>query len=356
MRYKLRPWLGWSVVALVVLAVVAGAVASHPVRQVHAFQRSPATLVPISSNNFASAHLINGRGSGRWQFWGSAIDEWEHHPVLGGGAGSFEEWWLAHRSFYYAIKNSHSLYIESLAELGVIGLLLTLGLAIGGISVGVRRSLRSSGEEKVTFAALTAVFAGYSVAAGVDWMWELTAVTVFGLVALALLSTNAASSRSLHVAEAGEQQPARYRRFGLSATGLIAVWLLICAQAIPLLAQLRLNDSHAAYDKGALADSFRAALDARNLQPWASSPYLQLAQVSEREQRLREAQSWIGKAIKRDSSDWANWYEAARIEVKLGDARKAEKSLQRAVSLNRRSPLFSEFDRKTTLVPASIVP
>jgi hypothetical protein len=356
MRYKPRPWLGWSVVALVILAVVVGAIASHPVRQVHAFQRSPATLVPISSNNFTSAHLINGRGSGRWQFWGSAIGEWEHHPVLGGGAGSFEEWWLAHRSFYYPIKDSHSLYIESLAELGVIGLLLTLGLAIGGISVGVRRSLRSSGEARVTFAALTAVFAGYSVVAGVDWMWELTAVTVVGLVALALLSTNAASSHSLHVAEAGEQQPARYRRFGLSATALIAVWLLICAQAIPLLAQLRLNDSHAAYDKSALADAYRAALDARNLQPWASSPYLQLAQVSEQEQRLREAQSWIEKAIKRDSSDWANWYEAARIEVKLGNAREAEKSLQRAVSLNRRSPLFSEFNRKTALTPASIVP
>ncbi len=352
MKYEPRPWLGWGIVALLVLAIVAGAIASHPVRQFHSFKRSPATLVPIASNNFARAHLINGRGSGRWQFWGSAINEWEHHPVLGGGAGSFGEWWLSHRSFYYAVQDSHSLYIESLAELGVIGLLLTLGLAIGGISVGVRRSLRSSGEAKVTFAALTAVFAGYSVAAGVDWMWELTAVTVFGLVALALLSTNAASSRSLHVAEADEQRPARYRRFGLSVAGLVAVWLLICAQAIPLFAQLRINDSEAFRKSGNMNGAIRAALDARNLQPWASSPYLQLAIVSEQEQRLQEAHSWIKKAIESDSSNWGAWYLAARIETELGDARQAEKSLQRAFSLNRRSPLFTDLRAKPRFAAA----
>ena len=341
MKYQPRPWLGWGVVALLVLAVVAGAVASHPVRQIQDFKRSPASLEPISSSNFARAHLISGRGSGRWQFWGSAVNEWGHHPALGGGAGSFEEWWLAHTSFYYPVKDAHSLYVESLAELGVIGLLLTLGLAIGGISVGVRRSLRSYGETKVTFAALTAVFSGYSVAAGIDWMWELTAVTVFGLVALALLSTNAASNHSLRVVEADELRPARYRRFGLGAAALIGVWLLICAQAIPLLGQLRINDSQAFNNSGKTTDAIRAALDARNLQPWASSPYLQLALVSERELRLQEAHSWIEKAIKRDSSNWMNWYVSARIEVKLGDARQAEKSLQRAISLNRRSPLFS---------------
>src|SRR5664280_2835586 len=105
---------------------------------------------------------------------------------------------------------------------------------------------------------------------------------------------------------------------------------------------------------GNMNGAIRAALDARNLQPWASSPYLQLAVVSEQEQRLQEAHSWVKKAIERDSSNWGAWYLAARIETELGDARQAEKSLQRAFSLNRRSPLFSDL-RKTPLT-ASILP
>ena len=131
--------------------------------------------------------------------------------------------------------------------------------------------------------------------------------------------------------------------------GLIGIWLLICAQAIPLFAQLRINDSEAFRKSGNMNGAIRAALDARNLQPWASSPYLQLAIVSEEEQRLQGAHSWIKKAIERDSSNWGAWYLAARIETKLGDARQAEKSLQRAFSLNRRSPLFSDLRRKTPL-------
>jgi hypothetical protein len=356
MSYKPRPWLGWSIVALLALAIVGGALASHPVRQIDNFKRSPATLEQISSFDFARTHLLSGRGTGRWQLWGASVNEFEHHPVLGGGAGSFEEWWLAHTTFFYPVQDSHSLYLESLGELGVVGLLLTLGLAIGGVGVGIRRSLRSSGETKVTFAALTAVFASYSIAAGIDWMWELTAVTLFALIVLALLSTSSASNRSLHAVETGERLPPRYRQFGLSIAGLIGIWLLICAQAIPLLAQLRLNDSQAFVNRGKTADAIRAAMDARNLQPWASSPYLQLALVSEREDRLREAHSWIEKAIARDSSNWKNWYTAARLEAKLGEARQAEKSLQRAHSLNRQSPLFLELRKKTQLTAPLVTP
>jgi hypothetical protein len=339
-----NPWLGRGLVILLAVVAIAGVVVSHPVAQFQAFKRSPSQPLHIESNDYVRSHLTSARGSGRWQFWGSSIDQWESHPVLGNGAGSYESWWLKHAPFFYPVKDAHSLYLESFGELGVIGLLLTLGLAIGGIGTGVMRSIRSSGEERITLAALTASFAAFSVAAGIDWMWELTAVTVFALILLALLSGAAGNSRnSLKVVDENGSRLGRRRRFGLGITALVGVWLLICAQGVPLFAQLRIKDSEAAVNRGDTAAAIRAAMDAKNLQPWASSPYLQLALVYEQEGLIAEAHAWIKSAIKRDPENWELWYIAAKIEVKLGNATGAQKSLGRAYSLNPKSTFFGAY-------------
>ena len=339
-----NPWLGRGfVVSLVVLALV-GIFASRPIAQFREFKRSPAEQLPVSSHDYIRSHLLSGRGSGRWQFWASAIDQWESHPVLGNGGGSYEAWWLKHTTIFFPVKDAHSLYLQSLGELGAIGLLLTLGLAIGGTSVGVVRTLRGSGEERVTLAALTASFAAFSVAAGIDWMWQLTAVTVFALILLALLSGAAGSTRnSLKVVDKNGARPGRRWRFGLGVTALVGVWLLICAQGVPLLAALRIKGSEVAADRGDTAAAVRAAIDARNLQPWASSPYWQLALVYEREGLNAAARKSIKSAIKRDPQNWQLWYIAAKIEIKLGNAAAAEKSLGRSYSLNPNTTLFSAY-------------
>ncbi|MGD0272605.1 MAG: O-antigen ligase family protein [Gaiellaceae bacterium] len=339
-----NPWLGRGFVISLAVVAIAGIVASHPVAQFHEFKRSPSQPLHIESNDYVRSHLTSARGSGRWQFWASAIDQWESHPVLGNGAGSYESWWLKHAPFFFPVKDAHSLYLQSLGELGIIGLLLTLGLTIGGTSIGVVRTLRDSGEERVTLAALTASFAAFSVAAGIDWMWELTAVTVFALILLALLSDAAGKSRnSLKVVDENGSRPGRRRRFGLGVTALVGVWLLICAQGVPLFAQLRISDSEAAVNRGNTAAAIRGAMDAKNLQPWASSPYLQLALVYEREGLIRDAHGWIKSAIKRDPQNWELWYVAAKIEVKLGNAAGAQKSLGRAYSLNPKSTFFGAY-------------
>jgi hypothetical protein len=339
-----NPWLGRGFVISLAAVAIAGIVASHPVAQFQAFKSSPLQQLHIESNDYVRSHLTSARGSGRWQFWASAIDQWESHPVLGNGAGSYESWWLKHAPIFFPVKDAHSLYLQSLGELGIVGLLLTLGLTIGGTGIGVVRTLRDSGEERVTLAALTASFAAFSVAAGFDWMWELTVVTVFALILLALLSGAAGNSRnSLKVVDENDPRPGRRWRFGLGVTALVGVWLLICAQGVPLFAQLRIKDSEAAVYRGDTAAAIRAAMDAENLQPWASSPYLQLALVYEREGLIAAARRSIKSAIKRDPQNWQLWYIAAKIEIELGDAAGAQKSLGHAYSLNPKSPIFGAY-------------
>src|SRR5207244_4518099 len=107
-------------VACVLVAVVLVAVA-HPVRRFEAFRRLPPGLTQ-RHQDLVSAHLLSGGGSGRWQFWAAALDEWRSRPLLGRGAGSYEAWWARHGSFSYFVRNAHSLYLEVLGELGLVGL------------------------------------------------------------------------------------------------------------------------------------------------------------------------------------------------------------------------------------------
>src|SRR5205085_5322807 len=98
-------------------------------------------------------------------------------------------------------------------------------------------------------------------------------------------------------------------------------------EGIMLLAQSRLDDSSAAANRGDLKEARSAALDTRAIQPWAASPYLQLALVEEESGSLPNAHRRIREAIERDRTDWRLSLVAARIEVKLGLIRQAKKDL-----------------------------
>lgn len=334
-RIRLPQRPGWLPALVVALVVVAGIAAAHPVRQFEAFKR-PLAAAQVSQSNFATAHLLSGNGSGRWQFWTAALDEFKSAPVQGGGAGSYEYWWSQHASFTYTLKNAHSLYLEILAELGVVGLILLLVAFGAGLLAALTALRRTRGDDRATTCALAAVLAGFVVSAAIDWVWQLTAIAIVGVVALGLLA-GAAPERALSRARARRSRS----RPGLGAAALVGIWALIFAQAIPWLAANRVAASQASVRHGNLGRALKQATDARRLEPWAASPYVQAALVSEQAGDLSAASTAIAHAIARDRKDWSVWYVASRIAYGAGDQRLAQSRLKKAASLNPRSPLFA---------------
>ena len=340
-RVRMPATVGRVVVVAAIAAIAFGVVASDPVERFERFKLLPSEAAAISRGDFVSAHLLSGGGSGRWQFWSAAIDEWREGLLLGEGAGSFASWWAQHASFTYFVRDAHSLYLETLGELGVIGFLLTVALVVAGIAAGAQRSWRASGEARVTTAALTAMFTAYGLALGLDWMWELTAVSVLGFTTLALVAgPSTAPVTHPRVVSSPTQHGISRLRFGMGTAMLVVAWGLICAQAIPLLASREIARSQDAVAERDLREAADAAEAARDIQPWAATPYLQLALVSERAGDLSQARAWINEAMARDGRNWRFWLVSARLETKLGDPDAAESSLRRAVELNPRSPLF----------------
>ncbi len=344
--------LGQALVASIALLLMVGLIASHPVRRFEDFKHNvqPETVNP---GNFTTEHLLGSGGNGRWQMWAAAGDQWQQHPVIGNGAGSYAEWWARHGSISVSIKDAHSLYLETLGELGLVGLLILATIFVIGASFGVRRSLVTK-NERITTAALTAVFGAFAVEAAIDWMWELTVVSVVAFTVLALvLSSKRPPRRGLE--SKNKRKLPGLLRVGVIAATVVVAWLLIAAQTIPLLARTEINKSKAAVVHGDAATAESAAMKARRIQPWASSPALQLALVTEQEGKLTQASAWIREAIKHDKTNWSLWLTSTRIDVKRGEVVAAKRSLRRAIALNPRSPRMIQLERtlneKATTAP-----
>jgi O-antigen ligase len=318
--------------AVVVLAML------DPIRAFDTF-RQPPGAVAIAQADFAKAHLLSGGGSGRWQFWTAAGDQFREHPVSGAGAGSYESWWLEHASFPYFTRDAHSLFVEILGELGLVGFLFLASTFAAGIVAGARRLRESNAGDRNATAAALAAFIGFLIGAAIDWMWELTITSLVGVTLLAVLVGPAtATPRSRLV-------PAR-NRFGFAVAAIAAAWLLLAAQVAPLLGEVQLRESQEAARRGDLPAAADAAGAARRLEPWAASPYLQLALIDEEVGDLGGATRWIDDAIARDTRDWRLWLVSARLHTKTGDVGRARQALRRAAQLNPLSPLFAAGSRR----------
>ena len=125
--------------------------------------------------------------SNRYAYWKVALRTFGDHPVAGVGSGGFQAEWLRERPFREPVRDAHSLYIETPAELGLVGLALLLTL-LGAVAVAARRAGRA-------LAGPVAALAAFALHAGVDWDWELPALTLVALVLAGLvLATSPARS------------------------------------------------------------------------------------------------------------------------------------------------------------------
>jgi O-antigen ligase len=114
-------------------------------------------------------------------YWRAAASDASAHPFVGSGAGSFDDYWLVHRPISAYVEDAHSLYLETAAELGLVGLVL-LACAL---LVPLATAVAARRQPHVPVAA--AAYVTFLVHAGLDWDWEMPATTLAGLACAAAL-------------------------------------------------------------------------------------------------------------------------------------------------------------------------
>jgi len=140
-----------------------------------------------------SAERLGSFRTNRYAYWRVAVREFADHPLRGGGAGSFRVAWSRDRDISESVNDAHSLYLQTAAELGIVGLALLLA-AFGGVALAARAvHARAPGVAE----GLVAALAVYAVHAALDWDWQMPALTLVAvLAAAALLGLRAAPTGS----------------------------------------------------------------------------------------------------------------------------------------------------------------
>ena len=129
--------------------------------------------------------LTDPANNGRLPLWQAALDIYDAHTLKGTGAGTYQQFYPQYRTEQSYVTDAHSLYLQSLAELGFVGGAL-IALVVGGILFGLAARIR--GPNRGIYAALCAVALAWALHGAFDWDWQMPAVTlpVFILAGLAL--------------------------------------------------------------------------------------------------------------------------------------------------------------------------
>ena len=180
--------------AAAVAAVAVLAAARIPSARTHRLRRAVVAVVIVLALAGAAAVAHAGSTEPRASYWSVAWHDYTAHPALGSGAGTFGFAWLRFGKplVYAGALDAHSLYIETLAELGPVGLLLVLALVL----FPLRRIARRRGAPYV--ATVAGAYCAFVLHAGLDWDWELPAVIVAALACgAALLAAEPAATEPL---------------------------------------------------------------------------------------------------------------------------------------------------------------
>lgn len=319
--------------AVAALAVAVFALSPGPAAVGDAWREFKDPTAGLDPNEASrSSQLLDVSSRGRYDFWRSAVDAFETEPVRGIGPGTFEFWWAREKGDFNRtifVRDAHSLYIESMAELGIVGLLLVVAFVLLVLVAGAIRALRALPARRDAIAACTAGAAVFAAAAAVDWVWELGVLGVifFLLAAIALSARDDA------------EEPARARSWTRPALALLAAGG-VAAVAIPMGGAVAVDRSRDAAAENRASDALDAAADGRALQPYAAGPELQLALLLEERGQYEAAASAAAKAAENEPKDWRNWITLSRLEARAGNAEEALAAYTRARALNPSSPLF----------------
>ena len=266
--------------------------------------------------------LFTFSSDGRLDLWRIAVHDFESRPLLGSGAGSYENVYLRNRPTGSKVRDAHSLYLETLAELGVVGLVLLVATLLVPV-VGAVRARRNP-LVPVAFGAYVA----FLVHAGVDWDWEVTAVTLAALLC----------GVALVLAGRTDREP---RRNALSTRVLLLVLAVGVGvfSFVGLIGNTAVASSQQAIVEHHWATATAQARRAIRWAPWSphGRQYLGEAQFALGRYAVGEAN--VRRAILQDPHDWDLWWTLALLTG--GNTR--EQATLAALRLNPHSPELAEW-------------
>jgi hypothetical protein len=353
-RRQATAGLAVTVAAVVVVALAAGA----PHRISHAWQdfKRPSGQ-GLGSDTIQRFGVTSGNG--RYDYWKAAVKSTSGgHMLTGNGPGTFQFLWLPRAPYTSYVQNAHSLYFETFAETGLVGVALLVGFLGLLIAQAVRLVLRTTEGTRARAAGVAAALVAFAISAGTDWVWQVTVIpTAFILIAATVLipsrrairegERRSASSRrsgSSSRSGSGSRSSSNQPRWGaLAVRGSVILLALLCtaAIAVPLAMTNAVRRSQAAAASGNLTLALSDARTAARVESGAGSPQVQMALILEAQGKRRQALAPALRAVRNDPDNWSSWLVLSRLQAEARNPTASLAAYRQARSLNPRSRVFS---------------
>jgi hypothetical protein len=380
----LRRRAGALLLALVVLALLGflGALAhSH-----RGLTGSVSHAVSVLTNPNAKTppntpDRLTAVASVRARYWKEALQIFAAHPLLGVGADGYQTARLRYRTETLEVKHAHGFVVQTLADLGVVGLALALALLLTwmvaagrathpfnrrwsgwrtwrGTRAGERpgwRRLRDADllrytPERVGMLSMLCLVVVFGVHSFVDWTWYVPGDACVALLCAGWLAGRGplpgGGSRhaGARVEETHEEPVPRrwpvvglsHPRVGIAAAAIVAALLAAWSQWQPQRSEDARQDALAllAHDPRGAEASADAAV---SRDPLSVEALFTLAGVQQERGEEARARATLQRAVRLQPSNPQTWLALGKYDLASGSPGSALGELQAAIYLNPQS-------------------
>jgi O-antigen ligase len=293
-----------------------------------------------------SPERLTATSSGRARYWREAMKVHDQAPWLGTGAGAYGTLRLRYRLDGRTVRHAHGYVVQTLADLGWVGLGVSLLAAFAWLAAAVRTlGLRRRDRglpwdaERVGLASLAAVVLVFGLHSAIDWTWFVP-----GNVLPALLCAGWVASRAtLRERVEGLAEPARNwpPRAGLVAAVLVVILGAAAAWSAlqPVRAHHAQNAALARLDRGALPAAASIARIAHDRNPLSVDPLFDLAAIEQAAGRPNVSRAALEQAVDLEPANPETWRQLGYLRLRaFDDPKSALRAFQIAYYLDAKAP------------------
>jgi O-antigen ligase len=288
------------------------------------------------------AGRIAASSSTRGKYWREAGRVFDDRPAIGTGPGTFRIARLRHRTDAAVTAHAHGFVPQTLADMGLVGLAVSLALLLAWLVAAARttglypRRLRwpwrkANGPlprrdwdgERIAFVAVALVAIAFGVQSGIDWTWFVPGPAVAALVAAGYVAGRGPvlATPGGAVAMAEPPRPKVPSVPSLVAAGGVVVTAALCAWAIwqPEASDEMSNKAIDLADAQQYDAAVAKARDAADANPLTPKPYFVAAAAETSAGDERAAQHDLESAVLRYPGDPQTWIRLSRFELGTAD-------------------------------------
>jgi hypothetical protein len=338
----LRRRAGTTLIVLVALLPVAGVIglAESSRGLTGEISHAWSSLVDVNASVGDTAGRVLEFGSSRPRYWHQGIKVGEHALLKGVGALGYGTAVLRFPNGAAQAGHAHSYLVETFADLGLIGLALTLALLLAWCvsaarAVGPRTSWASlspdAAAERQGIVTLLVIVVVFGIQSTTDWTWYFPGVAIPALVCAGWLAGRGPLARR----PGGMRQQASIIRRPAAGTAVTALAAVVLMAAWVMWQPLRsADDVIAASTASSNPQAFADARSAASSDPLAYEPLFELSALYQRIGDQVAARAELIRATRVQPENSATWLQLGSSALRTGDPATALRAMTRAYTLN----------------------